>query len=87
MAALNVLPPQFDIPIHPSCVQMSERARALGKLKVMECKNLLNRSVKRQKMSLDVEIKKADEQVANGGSAIDYKNALCKLKREQGNDY
>jgi hypothetical protein len=84
---MNALPPQFDIPVHPSCVQMSERARALGKLKIIECKNLLNRSVKRKKISLDVGIKKADEQVANGGTAKEYIAYLRQLKREQGNDY
>jgi len=84
---MSGLPPQFDIPIHPSCVQLSEGARALGKLKVMECKNLLNRFAKRKKTNFDAGLKKADEQVANGGSASEYIAFLSQLRRDRGNDY
>jgi len=87
MAALNVLPPQFNIPLHPSCVRLSEGTKALGKLKILECKNLLNRFEKRKKTNFDAGLKKADEQVANGGSASEYIAYLSQLRRDRGNDY
>ena len=82
---MNVLPPQFDIPLHPSCVPLSEEIKALGRAQIAELRELLNPSKVRKLSDLEI-VQEAENVGATKGSALDFKNYLCKKKREQGND-
>lgn len=84
---MSGLPPQFNIPVHPSCVPLNEHTKALGRTKVAECRYLLNRFGQCKKARLAAGIQAADERVANGGTASEYIAYLKNLKRKQDNDY
>lgn len=78
----STLPPQFDIPVHPSCVEMTPEIKELGLAKIRECRELLSAGKRNPKLNR-TGIADAYIRMAGGGDAIEYKAILRQLKQEQ----
>lgn len=69
--------------IHPACVVLSEEHIIRGLSVIADLKALMDKKNTPTKKDNSAKLAMAAATLSSGGSALEFKKSLCKLKREQ----